>query len=119
MKTIITIFTAIILSTTLATASTAPKLIVSDSEIEIVTGSLESLFVDADFNAETQNLSFQTKSEMTYVQIMNSEGVLEFQLPVNSNSLKINKNLFSEGNYKLGFIFKGDKETHFTNVQIK
>lgn len=118
MKTLTTIFAAIILTTTLAMATTAPEVIVTDSEIEIVEG-LDGLFVDADFNAETQNLSFSTKSEISYVQIINNEGVMEFQLPVDSNIVKINKNLFSEGNYKLGFIFKGESESHFTTVLIK
>lgn len=119
MKTITTIFAAITLSFTTLSATTAPEVIITDSEIEIVNASLDGLLVDADFNTETQNLSFMTKSEITYVQIINKEGKMEFQLPVNSNNLRINKNLFSEGNYKLGFVFKGNNETHFTTVLIK
>lgn len=118
MKNIITIFAATIL-TTAAMATTTPEVIVTDTEIEIVDAVSESLFLEASFNAENKNLSFQTKSDISFVQIINEEGVMEFQLPVDSNNVQINKNLFNEGNYKLGFIFKGKTDPHFTTVQIK
>ena len=44
---------------------------------------------------------------------------MEFQLPVMSNNVQINKNLFGQGQYKLGFILEGQSEIHFTDVTIK
>ena len=52
-------------------------------------------------------------------QIFDQDGQLVFQLPVMSNKVKINKNVFGSGKFKLGFILDGETDIHFTEVNIK
>ena len=60
-----------------------------------------------------------TKDEISVIQIFDANGNLEFQLPVMSNQVKINKNLFGEGRFKLGFLVEGDSQIHLSDVIIK
>jgi len=38
---------------------------------------------------------------------------------VMSDNVKINKNLFDQGTYKLGFILQGESHLHTTQVTVK
>ena len=77
------------------------------------------IFSGSSFDAESENLIFDTHNEISVVQIFNSNGDMEFQLPVMSNNVQINKNLFDTGVYKLGFVIQGQTEVQFTDVTIK
>jgi len=72
-----------------------------------------------EYDADSQNLAFTTTTDISVLQIFNAEGNLEFQLPVMSDIVKINKNLFNTGKYKLGFVLEGDSEVHLTEITIK
>ncbi len=104
-------------STAFATAT--PEVIISTETVEVVTVETLDFFSAAEFDTATQNLAFTTTQNISVVQIFNAEGNMEFQLPVMSNNVQINKNLFGEGNYKLGFLLEGQTEVHFTQVTIK
>ena len=91
----------------------------TNAAVEVITVESLEIFTDAGFNSDTENLVFVTKENMTVVQIFNSEGVLEFQLPVMSNNVQINKNLFGPGKYKVAFLLDGASKVHFTQVTVK
>lgn len=74
---------------------------------------------EASYDASSDNLVFVTKDEISVIQIFDANGNLEFQLPVMSNQVKINKNLFGEGRFKLGFLVEGDSQIHLSDVIIK
>lgn len=119
MKNLLTIFAALTITLSSAFASSTPVTLINTDEVVVVTiGSLD-IFKSAEFNAETDNLSFTTDEEISMIQIFNADGQLEFQLPVMSNDVKINKNLFGEGSYQLGFILDGESQLHVTQVTIK
>lgn len=111
--------TTLILATmtfTMAFATSAPENMISTDEITVT----ELAVVEsASFDNSTENLVFTTTEQISVIQIFDAEGTLKFQLPVMSNQVAINKNLFGEGNYKLGFLLKGDNQVHFSNVEIK
>jgi hypothetical protein len=119
MKNLLTIFAALTITFTSAFATSTPVTLINTDAVVVV--SIESLdiFNSAQFNAETENLSFTTTDEISMIQIFNADGQLEFQLPVMSNDVKINKNLFGEGSYQLGFILEGESQLHVTQVTIK
>jgi len=87
-------------------------------EVSIDKNSEVSLFTSALFNETNENLEFTTTDVVTFIQIFNVEGVLEFQLPIQSKDISIGKSLFGEGPYKLGFIIKGKDEIQFTEVRF-
>ena len=123
MKNLITIIAIIATTFTSAFATTNPtnpeNIIISTDEVLVVTiGDLE-IFASAEFNAETENLSFTTNDDISVIQIFNEKGEMEFQLPVMSDNVKINKNLFGQGTFQLGFILQGQSQLHTTLVTLK
>jgi len=119
MKNLITIIAIIASSLATANASINPEPIITTATVEVVTIGHLDFFSEAVFETESENLAFTTTQNMSIVQIYNAEGQLEFQLPVMSNNVQINKNLFGQGSYKLGFVLEGQSEVHFTIVTIK
>lgn len=119
MKTLLTLLSALTITFSSAIASTTPEILISSEEVEVVSIETLEFFSNAAFDASTDNLVFDTTKEISVVQIYNADDNMEFQLPVMSTNVQINKNLFDKGNYKLGFILEGEKEVHFTQVKIK
>lgn len=119
MKNLILILTVFIISSSFLKASSTPKVLISSAEIEVVTIESQNFFVDATFDESNDNLIFNTTKDISVVQIFNAKNEMEFQLPVMSSNVQINKNLFGEGNYKLGFLLEGQEDIHFTKVTIK
>jgi len=119
MKNLITIITVLTITFTSAFATTTPETIVSTDEVEVITVGTSHIFSFADFDAATDNLIFITNEVISVIQIFDANGNLEFSLPVVSNSVKINKNLFEVGHYELGFILEGQSQMHSTTVTVK
>lgn len=119
MKNLIAIIATLAITFSTAFATTTPEVIISSDNVEVVSVETLDFFSDAGFDAESENLAFTTTTDISVVQIFNNSGELEFQLPVMSNIVQINKNLFGEGEYKLGFILEGQSQVHFTQVTIK
>jgi hypothetical protein len=115
MKNLIsTLIIATISLTTIFATSTPMTVLSNEVEVESI-NIIKSSFYDAD----QENLVFTTVEDISIIQIYNEEGTLEFQLPVKSNQVKINKNLFGEGSYQLGFLIEGDSQVHLSKVNIK
>ncbi len=118
MKNIITTIAIITLTVTGAIANSTPEVLISAPSVEVVTVD-HDIFTSSAFDVDSDNLVFNTNDKITTVQIFNSNGKLEFQLPVMSTNVQINKNLFDAGEYKVGFLLEGQTEVHYTNVSIK
>ena len=119
MKKLISTLCVTALTMTFASASVTPEILLSEADIEIITVEALDIFTSTSFDTETENIVFDTKKVMSVVQIFNANNELQFQLPVMSNNVQINKNLFESGANKLGFILDGDTRVYFTAVKIK
>jgi len=119
MKNLIAIITVLTITFSSAFATTTPEVIISNSDVEVVSVETLDFFTNASFDTDTELLEFSTTKDMTVVQIYNNDGEMEFQLPVMSSNVQLNKNLFGSGEYKLGFVLEGQNQVHFTNVTIK
>ena len=119
MKNLITIIAAFTLTVSSVFATTTPEMLISTDNVTVVAVGQLDFFTSAEFNADTENLSFKTTENISVIQIFNAEGQMEFQLPVMSDNVKINKNLFGEGEFKLGFVLEGQSQLHTTHVSIK
>jgi len=75
-------------------------------------------FLSAELTADNNNFEFETNKEIKFVQIYGEDGRISFQLTVGSNKVRINKNLFDKGDYKLGFKVKGDSQLHYAKVNL-
>ena len=119
MKNLITILTVLTITISSVFANTTPETLISTSSVEVVMIDNLDFFTAASFDEASDNLVFNMTDNISVIQIFNAEGNLEFQLPIMSNKVKINKNLFSKGTCSLGFILDGQSELHFTQVTIK
>jgi hypothetical protein len=78
-----------------------------------------NIFTTVAFNENQNNLEFATKEAVSYVQIFDANGSLEFQLMIDSKKFKLSKKLFDNGSYKLGFMIDGQHDVHFADIEIK
>jgi len=102
-----------------ALASSTPSIIISTSNVKVEATEKLDFLTQASFDPSSDNLAFSADSEIDFILILDSNDNIEFQLPVDSNMVQINKNLFGKGNYKLGFRLKGQEQVHITKVTIK
>lgn len=119
MKNLITLLAVLTISFTTAFATTTPEAIVSAPEVEVMNISAMDLFTEASYDDDSQNLSFETRTDIKSIKVMNAQGEVTFTLPVMSNMVKINKNLFDQGSNQLGFEIEGSEELHVTQVSIR
>ncbi len=119
MKNLITLLTVLTISFTTAFASTTPEAIVSTPAVEVTNVSAMDLISGASFDEDSQNLTFETSSDIKNIKVMNAQGEVTFTLPVMSNVVNINKNLFDQGANQLGFQIEGSEELHITQVSIR
>ncbi len=101
------------------TASTEPTILISAPEVEVTMFSDLDFFKSSIFDAESNNLIFITNRKVSVIQIYNEAGELEFQLPVEARMVKINRNIFGKGYFKLGFFLEDMMIPQYTNVFIK
>jgi hypothetical protein len=120
IATFVLAFTAI----TLSAATINPidnTTLISNATVEVtIDDALSDLFNIAEYNTIQNCLEFSVNTNISFIQIFNAEGALEFQLPVLSNKVKISKNIFpTSGEYKLGFMIDGQENVQFSEVTIK
>jgi len=99
-------------SGTPVTLLNAESVIISVDDNEMTT------FLSAELTADNNNFEFETNKEINFVQIYGEDGRISFQLTVGSNKVRINKNLFDKGDYKLGFKVEGDSQLHYAKVNL-
>jgi len=124
MKQIITTLVLILGSFSLSFSNTDPsKTVTLEETTDItVTSSTDldySFFKSANYNAENEQLEYMTFEDITFIQIYNNSGDLEFQLPVQSTKVLIGKSLFGSGEYKIAFLLDGKSTIHFSTVNFK
>jgi len=113
------VFVFAILSISFATSDPVKSIkLLETSEIS-VSGDGESFFISATYDSDAEQLEYMTFDDITFVQIFNQDGDLEFQLPVQSTKVLIGKSLFGSGEYKLGFLIDGKSTIHFSTVNFK
>lgn len=62
------------------------------------------------FNENSEYFSMKTMNNVTFIQILNSEGELEFQLPVKNSLVHLSLKDFSQGDYYINILFEGESE---------
>jgi hypothetical protein len=87
-------------------------------ELNVVNVLQKDFFQTAEYNSQLEALEFVTADYVNYLQIFDESGKLMYQLPVMSNKLKISKQLFEQGAYKIGFITKNNTTIQFTNLKV-
>ena len=79
----------------------------------------KKIFMSVEMTKDQNSLQFKTYKNISFVQVYSEDGRIEFQLPVEASNVRLKKNLFETGKYKLGFKIKGESELHFAEVVLK
>ena len=119
MKLLITLLALISINFSVFAGDFNPDVLISNEDIEVIAIAGLEFFQSSYYNNESENLNFFTSKNISVVKIFNLNGELEFQLPVMSNNVQINKNLFASGRYKLGFLLEGQSNIHYAHVTVK
>ena len=123
MKALILSLTITVLAAATSFASITPKAdlsIISSEKVElsVVNIAQKDFFQVAQYDMNMDALDFVTKDYVTYIQIYNNAGKLQYQLPVMSNKLKISRKMFDQGLYKIAFITKNNTSIQFTDLKV-
>ena len=95
-----------------------PEVIICAEDFVVTTHDNPDFFTSAVYNAESEVIAFTTTEDISLIQIFDDEGNMTFQLPIMSDVVMLNKNLFKKGNYKLGFIIEGKNDVYFSSINI-
>lgn len=95
--------------------------LISEEKVEMTLVDFEKayFFKSAEFLEHKNQIAFKTTDEIQYIQVFNSDNVLEYQLPILAKKVTISKSLFSKGSYRLVFTFKNQKNILFSDLVIK
>ncbi len=118
-KGILQILVGLLMLSQTVSASTEPTILISAPEVEVTMFSDLDFFKSSIYDAESEDLIFITNQKVNVIQIYNEKGDMEFQLPVNARMVKINRNIFGKGYFKLSFLLEDMMIPQFTNVFIK
>jgi len=123
MKKLILSFVFVLATISISIANNNPtksvKLVeTSEVSVSVELDELSAFFKSASYDSDGEQLEYMTFEDITFVQIYNQAGDLEFQLPVQSTKVKIGKSLFGKGEYKVGFLIDGKSTIHFSTVNF-
>ena len=87
----------------------------SDVELSLdeATASEELLSV----NYSNNYISLETKNEIAFLQVVNQEGEIEYQLPIGSNNLNLSTEDFNKGVYTVNLLFDNGNEFVTTTLE--
>ncbi len=124
MKNLFLILVTVISFTTLSFASNIEDGSLAIVKSERVELSLESegqkeFILSSSFNVEDENVAMNFVSEVSMVQIFNSEGELEMMFPIGSTKVNLGMSLFEDGEYRMGFMVDGMEDVQFTKLTVK
>jgi len=123
MKNLILLPIFLLTISTLSFGNTTPEESIKLLDVEEVSitveKSFEDLFQVAELTKDLSSLKFITNENVQFVQIYNQDGIVEFQLPVDSQNVRINKSFFESGKYKLGFKIDNINDLYFAEVKMK
>ncbi len=97
---------------------TEPKLIYNHTSFEYRTldNAGLSLFKNIDYDDVLDHLEIQTKDRVNYIQLFDEDGLLEFQMPIESKHIHLSINDFKPGTYTLNF--KTDESPIFIGTKL-
>lgn len=93
--------------------------LIKNSEVTFAVSSAldENEFINSTFSSEKKTIFLETEKEISFIQILNIDGELEYQLPISSRKLHIDMNDFTTGNYYLNLLLEGNDEYISTEIE--
>ncbi len=80
---------------------------------------LESILELVAFSESDEQLDLKSDLTIEFIQLLNAEGDLEFQMPIMSNSVHLALTNFDSGIYQMKFLFEGTETFKTSTLTIK
>jgi len=116
MKNLLTIISLLIFSLSVTANTTIPTTGGDDSEVvfenidvqlSVLSSSDSDMIVSATYNQTNDFFNITTEQTINFLQVLNADGELEYQLPIGSNKLNIAMPDFVKGTYKVNLLMEG------------
>jgi len=102
----------------LPTTSSESSYLIKNSEVSFsVTSEDEEHFINTTFSTVKKTIFLETEKKISFIQVLNTDGELEYQLPIASSKLHIDMNDFISGSYQLNILLDGNDEYISTELQ--
>lgn len=112
------VVTAAFSSNDLPVNENAYSFLIKNSEVSFsVTGADEEEFLNTTFSSKNKTIFLETIKEISFIQVLNTEGELEYQLPIAASKLHIDMDDFTSGMYFLNILLEGNDEYITTELQ--
>jgi len=106
-------------STTTLPSPVEDKLVYSDEEVSFTMQSNSALIVATDYNETAQFFSIETEETINFLQVVNQNGEIEYQLPIGSKVLKLALEDFEPGTHQINLLIEGEKSFVTTELVKK
>lgn len=93
--------------------------LIKNQEVSFAVSSIEdeNEFINTTFSTKHKTIFLETEKEISFIQVLNSSGELEYQLPISANKLHIDMNDFSTGTYALNILLEGNDNYIATELE--
>ncbi len=116
MKNLLTIISLLIFSLSATANTTVPTTGGDDAEVifenidvqlSVLEANQSAEILSATYNQSNDFFNITTEKTINFLQVLNADGELEYQLPIGSNKLNIAMPDFVKGTYKVNLLMEG------------
>ncbi len=106
-------------SNDLPTTESAYSYLIKNNEVAFSVQSIEdeNQFINTTFSTKNKTIFLETEKEISFIQVLNDKGELEYQLPIAASKLHIDMNDFTSGVYALNILLEGNDEYISTELE--
>lgn len=111
MKNLILTFAIITTVLNTSVANTNPVKKTADLEtisFEMYDAEKIEFSINVSYDLQQESLMIETGEEVSFIQVLNNDGVLQYQLPVFSETVVLDLNDFEKGDYNLNLLFENE-----------
>jgi hypothetical protein len=108
LLTIVLIFTATSLRASGEPTTNIDDFIIASISLTIDAEAQAMYDVEIDYSEADSVLEFSVAKEVSFVQVLNAEGTLEYQLPVFSKNINIDLDDFAAGKYQVNLLMENE-----------
>lgn len=118
---IFSILTTLSFTNTVSASHTEPaadkSTVIVNSEVSVSVDKDELAEAFVNISYKNSNISLETKSEIAFLQVVNLDGEVEYQLPIGSNKLNLSSEDFESGVYTVNLLFNNSDEFVSTTLE--
>ena len=78
-----------------------------DVQLSVLEADQSDMIVSATYNQSNDFFNITTEKTINFLQVLNADGELEYQLPIGTNKLNIAMPDFVKGTYKVNLLMEG------------